>query len=98
MYVKSIAMALACCTAIGLHSGSAAAAYHSHCDDMGFALVDGHWISSPSCQVSLAAHYARRHHEGYTAAQLRNSPGAMDEFCRFTDDIEFSTTCAPYKD
>ena len=68
------------------------------CDDMGFALVHGQWISSQWCLEELAAQYSRRHRWGYTAAQLHSSPAAMDEFCRGNDNIEFTTACAPYKD
>jgi hypothetical protein len=68
------------------------------CDDMGFALVHGQWISSPWCQEELAAQYSRKHGWGYTAARLHSSPVAMEEFCRGNANIEFSTACAPYKD
>jgi hypothetical protein len=98
MYVKSIALALACCTMIGMQSGSAAAAHAERCDDQGFTLDDGRWIESPNCDARIAARYSRRHHEGYTYAQLRNSPASMDEFCRGNPNIEFTTTCAPYND
>jgi hypothetical protein len=98
MYVKSLALALACSTAIGLHSGSAAAAYGPRCDGMGFALVDGHWIEDPRCEATAAARVARDRHETYAAARLRNDPAAADEFCRGNDDINASTFCAPYKD
>ena len=67
------------------------------CDDMGFALVHGQWISSQWCQEELAAKYSRKSRWGYTAAQLHNSPAAMDEFCRGNDNIKFTTACAPYK-
>ena len=40
MYLKSIALALACCTMIGIQSGSAAASRGETCDDQGFALDD----------------------------------------------------------
>ena len=76
--------------------GSALA--HPHCDDGGFALVHGQWISSQWCQEELAAQYSRRHRWGYTAAQLHSRPAAMDEFCRGNDNIKFTTACAPYKD
>ena len=91
MHLKPLALALVCCTAFGMHSGSAAAAYGPHSDDTGFALMQGH-------KANVGAHYARKRHEGYTAAQLRDSPAAMDEFCRGNENIEFTTACAPYRD
>jgi hypothetical protein len=97
MHVKSIALALACCTAIGLQSGSAAAAYR-HCDDMGFARVHGSWILDPDCQANVAAQVARDRHEKYSAAKLASSPAAADEFCRGENDIRVSTFCAAYQD
>jgi hypothetical protein len=69
-----------------------------HCDDGGFALVHGHWISSQWCQEELAARVSRKSRWGYSASQLHNSPAAMDEFCRGNADIRFTTACAPYKD
>jgi len=75
--------------------GSAMA--HPRCDDMGFALVHGQWVSSQWCQEELAAHVSHKSRWGYTAAQLHSSPAAMNEFCRGNADIRFTTACAPYK-
>lgn len=105
MLTKSIAMALVCGATIALSGGNADAAIHHHesslvsrCDDMGFARVGGGWVADPVCQSELAAHIAHKRGEHYTAAQLYNSPAAMDEFCRGEDDINLTTACAPYKD
>ena len=51
-----------------------------HCDGMGFALANGRWIASPWCQAELAAQASRKGGWGYTAAQLRNNPKAIEEF------------------
>lgn len=69
-----------------------------HCDGMGFALVNGRWIASPWCQAELAAQASRKGGWGYTAAQLRNNPKAIEEFCRGNADIRFTETCAPHRD
>ena len=82
---------------IGVIAQCGSAMAHPRCDDMGFALVHGQWISSQWCQEELAAQYSRKSRWGYTAAQLHSSPAAMDEFCRGNDNIEFTTACAPYK-
>ena len=79
-------------------AGSTAATAHPQCDDGGFALVHGHWIASQWCQAQLAGQVSRQRGEGYTSAQLRNSPAKMEEFCRGNNDIRFDTACAPFKD
>jgi hypothetical protein len=101
MLTKSIAMALVAIGTIGLSSVNADAAVHhqvSRCDDMGFARVGGGWVSDPVCQADLAAHIAHKSGYHYSAAQLYSNPAAMDEFCRGEDNIELTTTCAPYND
>ena len=85
-------------TSIWLVALCGGASAHPHCDDGGFALVHGQWLSSQWCQEELAAQVSRKSRWGYTAAQLHNSPAAMDEFCRGNYDIRFTTACAPYKD
>lgn len=101
MLTKSIAMALVIFGTVGLSSLNADAATRHHvsrCDDMGFARVGGGWVADPVCQAELAAHVAHKRGEHYTAAQLYNSPAAMDEFCRGETDINLTTACAPYND
>jgi hypothetical protein len=84
--------------ALALTASFTAVSARPHCDDMGFALVHGQWISSSWCQEELAAQYSRKNRWGYSAARLHSSPVAMEEFCRGNNNIEFTTACAPYKD
>jgi len=85
---------IACCAFASC--GSALA--QPRCDDGGFALVYGRWISSEWCQEELAAQLSRKRHWGYTAAQLHNNPKAMEEFCRGNADIRFTDACASNRD
>ena len=78
-----------------IQPGSAFA--YPHCDDMGFALVHGQWVSSQWCQEELAAKVSGKRRWGYTTAELHRSPAAMEEFCRGNADIRFTTACAAYK-
>jgi hypothetical protein len=81
----SVLCLIACCSA---------ASARPRCDDGGFALVNGRWLSSKWCQEQLAARYSSKNGRGYTAAQLRNNPKAMEEFCHGNDNIEFTDACA----
>jgi hypothetical protein len=81
----SVLCVVACC---------GAAFARPRCDNGGFALVNGRWLSSKWCQEQLAARYSQRNGLGYTAPQLRNNPKAMEEFCRGNDNIEFTAACA----
>jgi hypothetical protein len=81
----SVLCLIACCSA---------ASARPRCDDGGFALVNGRWLSSKWCQEQLAARYSSKNGWGYTTAQLCNNPKAMEEFCRGNDNIEFTDACA----
>jgi hypothetical protein len=93
MSVRAISLA-----AVLLAASSAIASARPHCDDQGFALVGGQWIASSWCEAQLAARVSSRRGGGYTAAQLRNNPKAMEEFCRGNNDIRFTDACASQKD
>lgn len=91
--MKSLGLILLCSIV-----GATSAAAHPQCDDGGFALVHGHWISSQWCQEELATQVSRRRGWTSTASGLHSSPAKMEEFCRGNNDIRFNTACAPFKD
>ena len=99
MLTKPAAIAMFFCSTLALTSANAdAAVHHSRCDGMGFAHIDGNWVSDPVCEAELAARIARKSGFHYSAAQLYRNPAAMDEFCRGEANIELTTACAPYND
>jgi len=89
MWIRTSSLSVLCLLA---YCGAASA--RPHCDDGGYALVNGQWLSSKWCQEQLAAKYSSKHGWGYTAPQLRNNPKAMEEFCRGNANIEFTAACA----
>jgi hypothetical protein len=89
MSIRTISLSVLC---LLVYYGTAFA--RPRCDNGGFGLVNGRWLSSKWCQEQLAARYSQRDGLGYTAPQLRNNPKAMEEFCRGNDNIEFTDTCA----
>jgi hypothetical protein len=89
MSIRAISLSVLCLVAC-----CSAASARPRCDDGGYALVQGQWLSSKWCQEQLAARYSEKHGWGYTAAQLRRNPKAMEEFCRGNANIEFTAACA----